>query len=199
MRQINPDATFDCLFIAQSLQKQSASVSPQETYLFAYLACLLWIYDEKPATDWGYSFVGTDLGAPFSQDIDYATKELVERGYFRKAHERIQMTEFAEKALQDLMQLSLNHGRIKCLQAACATTAAFSVGMVSNALSNEPDLRRSQALRSSRFFLEKPAQSQLYLQFNTLRQALPHDNVDLRVPAVLWLTALYSSNAKAAV
>jgi hypothetical protein len=41
--------------------------------------------------------------------------------------------------------------------------------------------------------LEEAAQEQLYEQFEALRQGLHGGGADLRVPAVVWLAALYSS------
>jgi hypothetical protein len=66
--------------------------------------------------------------------------------------------------------------------------------MVGNALSQEPELRRAQALPATRLLLEESAQVQLYTQFDALRQALSQQSDDLRLPAVVWLSALYRSN-----
>lgn len=191
--RFNPDAAFDCLFIADRLGQETGSFTGAELHLFGYLACLLWLYRRRAVTDWGYPFVGTELGAPFSQDIDMSIKGLTERGYFVSIHERLRMTNSGRAILRDLAGLSLNQERAECLHAACASTAAFSVGMVGNALAEEPELRRARALPMSRQLLEESAQSQLYLQFEALRGALRQVGDDLRVPAVVWLEALYRS------
>lgn len=192
--RLNPDATFDSLLIASRLQTQAANFSVPELHLFAYLACLLWLYQRRPVADWGYVFVGTELGAPFSQEIDTAVKELLERGYLLRDGARMRMIERAEEHLHSFGQLALNRERAECLQAACACTTAFSVGMVSSALACEPELSRAQAVPMKRRLLEEASQSQLYAQFDTLRQALPRSSNDLRLPAVVWLMALYRSS-----
>jgi hypothetical protein len=191
---LNPDATFDCLFVANRLQRQNGSFNIPELHIFAYLACLLWLYRNQPVIDWGYTFVGTELGAPFSQEIDTAVNECLERGFFHRTHERLHMTELAERRLHTYEQLGLNLERVEFLQAACASTAALSVGMVCTALANEPELRRSNALPASRQLLEESAQFQLYEQFSVLHKAFNERSKDLRLPAVAWLTALYSSS-----
>lgn len=191
MMRLNPDATFDCLFVANRLQFQRSSFSVQEIHLFTYLACLLWLYRERVVSDWGYEFVGTELGAPFSREIDTVLKELFERGYFRKIHDRVRLTELAEQPLRVFSELSINQERAECLQAACSSTAVFSVGMVSSALAKEPELMRAKALPSIRLLLEDSARSQLYVQFDALRKAVSQRSNDLRLPAVVWLTALY--------
>lgn len=154
----------------------------------SYLACLLWLYRNQPIVDWAYTFVGTELGAPFSQGIDTAANEFLERGLFHRTHERLQMTGLAERRLQIYEQLHLNLERVECLQAACATTSAFSVGMVCTALANEPELKRSISIPASRQLLEELARSQLYLQFSVLHKAFYGRSKDLRLPAVTWLT-----------
>jgi hypothetical protein len=194
---LNSDASFDCLFLAHRLQKLSASFPAAQLHLFAYLGCLLWLYRQEPLTDWGYGFVGTELGAPFSREIDSALKELVERGYFLRVEDRYAATRLAEEQLSDFDQLALNKSRVECLQAAYASTAAFSVGMVGSALSNEPELKRAQALPSNRLLLQDVAQKQLYEQFDALRKTIGERSSDLRLPAVVWLTALYRTSERA--
>ena len=190
--RIFPTATFDCLFIARHLQKQNESFNIPELHIFAYLSCLLWLYRDQPVVDWGYTFVGTELGAPFSQEIDTAVNELLGRGLFHRTHDRLHMTGIAEHRLYPYEQLESNVERVECLQAACASNLAFSVGMVCTALANEPELRRSKNVPANRQLLEEAARSQLYAQFGVLRQAFIGRSKDLRVPAVTWLTALYS-------
>ena len=194
MMRLNPDAIFDCLFVADRLRIQNSSFSSQEIHLFAYLACLLWLYSQKAVSDWGYDFVGTELGAPFSRDIDLSIKELVERGYFRKVHDRFGITELSIQPFTELSGLTMYKEHAECLLAACSSTAAFSVGMVSSALAKEPELSRSKAIPSSRLLLEDAARSQLYEQFEALRSALNQPSNDLRLPAVVWLSALYRLN-----
>lgn len=192
--RLHPNATFDCLLVARRLQTQGAAFTGPELHLFAYLACLLWLYQKHIVTDWGYSFVGTELGAPYSLEIDSSLKELLGRGFFLRVHDRLRMTELAEQTLEEFSKLEMNRDRAECLNAACASIAAFSLGMVTSALSHEPELRRAKVLPSSRLLLEEAAQSQLYVQFEALRANLNLPTSDLRLPAVVWLSALYRSN-----
>jgi hypothetical protein len=191
MISLNPDATFDCLFVANYLKIQRSSISVQAIHLFTYLACLLWLYRERVASDWGYVFVGTEFGAPFSQEVDTALQKLLEHGYFRKVNDHVCLTNLAGRLLNDFSALTINQDRAECLRAACSSTTIFSVGMVSNALEKEPDLMRAKALPANRLLLEDSARSQLYAQFDTLRKAIGQRSKDLRLPAFVWLTALY--------
>ena len=115
--QLNPDATFDCLFVGHRLQARVGSFANAELHLFAYLSCLLWLFRRRIVADWGYEFVGTELGAPFSRHIDLAVTELLGRGYFLRVGDRLYMSELAERRLADFGQLSLNRDRAECLDA----------------------------------------------------------------------------------
>jgi hypothetical protein len=191
---LSPEATFDCLLMAHRLEREADTFTGPELHLFGYLACVLWLYRHRAVADWGYSFVGTELGAPYSQDIDAAIKALTDSGYFAPVQQRLRTTEASLAFLDDLLRLSLNQERTECIQAACASTAAFSVGMVGSALGEEPELRRARAVPMSRLLLEDVARSQLYSHFDAVRRALGGEVVDLRVPALIWLGALYRSS-----
>lgn len=192
--RVNHNATYDCLFVSDFLQKHCGAFTAAEVHLFAYLSCLLWMYRERALTDWGYDFVSTELGAPYSQEIDLAIKELFERGLLHRSKKQIRITERARDILGNFSQLTLNNDRTECLHAACSNVVAFSVGMVSSALSHEPELSRSQKWPTNRRLLEEPARIQLYEQFEALREALNQQSEDLRMPATVWLSALYQAD-----
>src|SRR5437762_3153645 len=133
--RLNPDATFDSLFIADRLQTQGEGFTAPEIHVFSYLACLLSLYRFQAVSDWGYTFVGTELGAPFSQEIDAAARYLVDRGHLLRAGDRLYVNDQAVPQLALFRQLNLNAQRAECLTAACASAVALSAGMVGSALS----------------------------------------------------------------
>jgi hypothetical protein len=53
--QLNPDASFDSVFMASSLRRDTGTFAAAEIHLFAYLACILWLYRERSLADWGYT------------------------------------------------------------------------------------------------------------------------------------------------
>ena len=192
--QLHPDAATDCLIITACLQEADEGVTTPEIHLFAYLACLLWLFRSRPVSDWGYPFVGTKLGAPFSVAIEDSLKELLRRGHLVRREHRLITSPVANEALGNLRSLEGSKPRVECLDAACASAVALSPGIVGSALAYEPDLRRVRQTPVSRALLQEPAQKLLYKQFLALRRALETDSPDLRIPAVVWLTALYRSS-----
>ena len=189
----NSDATFDFLILASRMQKRNDSFVIPEIHLFAYLSCLLWLYRCQAVSDWGYSFVGTEFGAPFCVEIDSAATDLLERGYIQRIDGRFQITELAKQRIEIFTTLEMNFDRLECLNAACSSTSFLSTGMVRHAMLQEPELRRSQDRPSSRKLLEESAISQIYAQFDVLKSAIARPTNDLRLPAVVWLTALKKS------
>lgn len=187
----NMEAKFDCLLIGSRLTRLNGTFTPSGIHLFGYLACLLSIYKQYNASDWGYGFIGTELGAPFSMELSRAIEESLKLGYFHRSEQRLVATRFADDMLSDFLPLTFTKNRVECVGAACASTAGLSVGMVWHALSNEPDLSRAHTTPANRPLLENGAQHQLYSQFSTLRSALQNRGGDLRVPAMVWLTSLY--------
>lgn len=190
----NHNATYDCLFVSDFLQKHCGSFTAAEIHLFVYLSCLLWMYRERALADWGYDFVSTELGAPYSQETDLAINELLDRGLLHRSQKQLCITERARDVLGDFSQLAIYGDRTECLYAACSNVVAFSVGMVGSALSHEPELSRSQKLPINRRLLEEPARIQLYEQFEALRMALNQQSNDLRMPSIVWLSALYQAD-----
>lgn len=188
---LNPFATYDSLFLADRLQKHLGGFASAEIHLFAYLACLLSLYREMPTSDWGYSFLNTELGAPYSREIDFALHELVQRGLLSRDDERLRISTTAVNQLAELSLLTLYKERLDCLQAAGDSIFAFSVGMVRSALSNDPELTRSRDNPVTRVLLEPPGLDIIYEQFGIMAEVLGEDRSDLRVPAVAWLTALF--------
>lgn len=189
--KLNTKATFDVLYITCSLQRTAGGVVAAELHLFAYLACVLWLYSGRAADNWGYTFVGTELGAPYSCDVDSAIRELAARGFLVDSARRMQPSTLARDRLRVFQDLQLNRDRVDCLRAACASTSVFSLGMIGGALAQDPELKRARTVALTRELLGSPARASLYHHFEALRTSLPQRDIDLRVPAVVWLAALY--------
>jgi hypothetical protein len=187
---LDPIATYDCLFIGCRLQHRLGRFSPAEVHLLGYLGCLLSLYRKSPVTDWGYGFIGTEFGAPYSQELDTAIYGLIEGQLFLEDGDLLVAGESSHGELELLGGLSLFDGRDTYLNGACGSILAFPVGVVREALSFEPELNRAKALASTRELLSGPGMQLLYDQFDALSNALGTNSLDLRLPALVWLTAL---------
>jgi hypothetical protein len=184
---------FDTLSIGVKLTDSLRSAGRSEIHLFAYLACLLALYETKPVTEWEYSFVGTQDGAPFSPDLNESIDALIRSGglipdsdatdfYATGAEGR---TEY--EALRGLDSLI---SRERYLEAACASLLSIPVGRVRMGLHREPSLSRVARGKPARQLLEGIAFDELYEQLKALSETLGDVVTDLLVPAVVWLSYL---------
>ena len=80
MRNVKPEPYCDAVNIFGALRESLQPISAIETHLFAYLSCILGLWRGQPLSNWGYSFVVTSEGFPYSADFEDARAELVPRG-----------------------------------------------------------------------------------------------------------------------
>jgi len=188
---ISPFACFDCLFISQGVQNALGNFAPTELHLFAYLGCLLSLYKHRPVAEWGYSFYGTKMGAPFSPEIDQALPELKLAGLFADHGDYLQITERGSEEYYLLRGLSQNSDRETYLEGACSSILALPIGLIHEALSREPEIEHATKINSTRLLLtDGPGLQVLYEHFTALSTAITVDISDLMLPSVVWLTYL---------
>jgi hypothetical protein len=193
-------AAFDSLYVGLYLERALHNFAEAEVHLFGYLGCLLSLYRKEPVSNWGYSFSGTRNGAPFSVELNTSLAALKAAGMLRSEGEFLRLTETGKTECQGLSELSLNRERLVCLDGACGCLLTMPVGVVRNALFQEPMLRPAVRLNDARPLLEGPGLSLIYDQFSELSNAIGVNVSDLLLPATLWLTYLSQtapdSNAK---
>src|SRR5579862_4797161 len=85
-------ASFDFLFITEELSLKLGTATVGETHLFAYLGCLLSLFEGQPVADWGYSFAGLESGSPFSPELQEAYAELERAGFVSSSDGAVTVT-----------------------------------------------------------------------------------------------------------
>jgi hypothetical protein len=186
-----PEAVFDLLRIGSSLQNYVEKLNASDIHVFSYLACLLAVFKGIPTADWGYSFAGTDVGAPYSVDIEEAIRGAQAASLLNCSADgfMVLQPEAANEMLL-LASFGLCSWRHEFLDAATDSVLNLSTGLVKSAVGREPNLRPVTTVRSSRKLLEGPGLELLYEQFDVLAQAVGGRMHDLMVPATVWLTYL---------
>lgn len=188
---VNPYAYYDCLSVTTKLQKALDSVAEAELHLFTYLACLLTLYKNQPASDWEYFYTSTRTGSPFSPAMADAVPHLETTGLLRRANNRyFQITDSGRDEYESLRVLTENSRREIFLEGACSSVLALPVGIVREAVLHEPELHRATKLTSTRALLDGPGLGILYEQFSVLSAAVGVEVKSLMVPSVVWLTYL---------
>lgn len=192
---IEASPVLDCLYICRTLDRLLGKSTDSEIHLLAYLACLLWVYEKRPIADWGYEFVGTELGAPYSDAIQRSLEQLVFNGFLSKHDEFLHLDSSGLRLLEQLESLESTQERREALEGACSGVLAMPIGFLREALSRAPGLKNAVILRLKRRLLDESSMSQIYEQFAMLREALGAEEVDLMVPAVVWIESIYRSSA----
>lgn len=190
---MNPASTFDALSIAIKLTDALNSAGRSEIHLFAYLGCLLALYDKKPVTDWDYQFAGTQDGAPYSTELNESIDALIRNGNLLANAEAIDFYKASDDARTeyDVLRAFERFGtRDRYLEAACASLLSIPVGRVRMGLRKEPSLSRVAPGKPARQLLEGIAYDELYAQLEALGESLGNVVTDLLVPAVVWLSYL---------
>ena len=189
----SPAAHFDCLYTANRLSSRLGAVAEGELHLFAYLACLLSLFDTQPVSDWGYTFAGLGAGAvaPFSPEIRESVELLIADGSLvRTGESSLALTDAGSAELVFLSSMSFFEGRERYLDVSCSSLRLFPVGLIRAAMGMEPGLRPVVATGGARTLLADVAIDQLHEQFDGLVSVLGPEKMDLLVPASVWLSYL---------
>lgn len=189
-----PEAIFDTLYIGLKIESKLDDFSHPEVQFFAYLSCLLSLYNGNPLSFWEYCFVKTQLGSPYSVDIKEAWNFLKSKASVEQTTEGYsKLTDKGRDEIDFYLTLHAFKQRAKYLDAACKSLSLIPVGYIKKAIQNEPVLKTARIAISRKFLLDEssPATHALYEQFGTLKEALKGvDYKDLLIPAVVWIEAL---------
>jgi hypothetical protein len=192
----NPEAVYDALFIGKKLQRKIEDFSQYEIQFFSYFSCLLSLYDGNSVDNWNYTFIRTELGSPYSSDIQMAlatltgngslTELIDSKGYFTVTDKGSNFLKFLEENITTISW------RTKYLRTACNSLSLIPYGVIKEAINNEPVLNSAgNSLTRRNLLLEtNPATRALYFQFKELKTALEDKHYDLIVPATVWLESL---------
>jgi hypothetical protein len=188
---INHYAYFDALSLASRLQNSLGNVAQLEIHLFSYLACLLSLYKGRSVAEWGHQFAVTKQQTyPYSPDLNDAISQLVHNGELSAIDEYVTLGETGQAEYQFLKTLSQYSDREPLLDGACSSLLALPVGVIREALYQDPDIKGAIALSQSRRLLTESGLETLYEQFAALSSTIGIEIEDLMVPATIWLTFL---------
>jgi hypothetical protein len=185
---ISPEAFYDAVIIIRRVAPELSGVSRFEVQRIAYLACLLGLYDGQPLADWGYIFIRSDFGAPFSADLDAAMNWLTERSLMSIGENgRLSQSTKAGDALAPFLSERLS-SRGRWLVPACDSALFLPASTLAAGIDAEPTSRSASLQDGGRPLLSNSAQSLLYDQIQALRRVVGNIPEDLLTPSMLWMT-----------
>lgn len=184
---MNPEAFYDCLKLCNYLEKPLDGVSKLEIHKFCFLACILSMYKGKPVAEWGYKFVRTKYGTPYSRELDQSIEFLCNSGRIHLKSGRIHL-DVAGRQMFDLLA-AMENSKIRdpFLEAAAISALAVPPGIVMRGLDNEPTTRSAASHSNGGPLLEGPALQLLHDHFHGLATVFPLAGDDLVTPSMAWL------------
>ena len=196
--------SFDVLVIAENMSATVGGVTEPEIYIFAYLACLLSLYDGKGVSLLSYEFTATQAGAPYSKSLSDGSDLLVAGGLLKQGEDVLELTPRGRVEMNLLGSLSGYDVRRTYLSAACDCALTIPLASIREVLGQEPQLRSAIELMQTRPLLDEAGMALLRPHLDGLREVLAESGQygvdrDLLVPAVLWLTYLGGEAKKGTV
>ncbi|MFI6160314.1 hypothetical protein ACIA59_10235 [Micromonospora haikouensis] len=198
-------AIFDALTLVGLLERIEKP-GEFEIHTFAYLGCLLNVYDGRPASSWGYSFSAVPPAVPFSATLSSTLENLSSLGLLARSElgelplaaessedrglpsvARFRLTDSGKQEQQFLSSLETMRLRERYLSAAVSTSLIYSVPAVVNSLIHEPQLWQAAKAVGPRKLLVAISSRPLYDQFEALKDALGRDVHHLSVPATVYV------------
>ena len=164
--------------------------SRPEIHLFCYAACLLSLYEGQPVAEWGYEFIGTDHGLPFSQEIDASIEFGLDIGELSPRGPLIVVDIDGRNELAELRQLEGNRARERYIAGAADCLLVFNPGNIREAFNYDPTISYLKSGNRTEWLLTHSVVEELYSNFRQLRRALEYEAHDLSVPMVSWLKYL---------
>lgn len=189
---MNICANFDILFYLSHPRNKYAEQTLFEINTMLYLAELLSIYDGCNTQDWGYSFARNKYGAPVSIELMDEVDFLCAKGYISKdnsGYYRVSETASLNSILS-LSQSSFLGWRTKYIEAVFDSLLTKSFPRVVGAIQNEPGISLLESINRTSTLLESSLVSVLYEDFGVLREIIGDPQIDLVVPASLWIDYL---------
>lgn len=196
-----PEAGYDALFVAGALSAFADGAAAVELHLFAYLACLLSIYDGRSPEEWGYSFVATPAGAPYAESLAEQTDSLRAAGMLLDDGPLLIVSERGREFQDSIVGFSFNRGRAPYLEASCSTATVLPLPTVAHSVAAEPGLQNALQASAPRELLGDTELILVDEQFAAITETLVSDardnrdgGDDLLVPATVWLSYLDASS-----
>lgn len=192
-----PESILDTLFIGAKLQSRIGDFSLSEVQFFAYLSCLLSLYDGRTVSEWNCGFIKSNLGSPYSSDIYDSLNLLISNGSIIETDKDFfQVTEKGMRNLNFFKTQAILNWRCLYLETACKSLSVLPYGMIKEALIREPVIFSARNSLTSKSLLERsnPATEALHIQFEALKTALEGQYKSLIGPAIVWIESLNSNS-----
>lgn len=184
----SPEAFFDAVTIIRRMSPELVGVSRFEVQRVAYLACMLGLYGGEPLAEWGYLFIRSDFGAPFSGDLNSAMDVLSQQNLMNTSQGGRFTENFANTGRMNLFMTERLAARERYLIPACDSALYLPASTLAAGIDAEPTSQSAALQDGGRPLLDNSAQNLLYDQIKAVREVVGASSDDLLTPSMLWMT-----------
>lgn len=195
---MNVKANFDIIYYLSHPRNQYNEQTSYEINTMLYLAELLSIYDGQNTRSWGYNFARNRYGAPMSVELENEINFLLSKGILNDSGEgyyHISDEIFANTILLQA-KTSIFRTRTKYIDAAIDSLLTKSFPRVVSAIKNEPGISLMDTLDRTSTLLNDTLVKALYEDFGVLQSVIGDPEIELVVPASLWIDYLSSQTVQ---
>lgn len=196
MKTTNDKAYFDSLAIVLKLSGEVGSVAISEVHLFAYLACLLSLYRQRPVSGWEYDFIVNQVSQPYSADVQTCMQRHLMTGSVVLVDGYYEITEPGREEYDMLRELQMYQDRMQFIDGACSSVLALPISTIRKAIVHDPEIKSAAKITQTRKLLEEAGVQKFYEQFSELSEAIDVNVDDLMLPAVVWISFLSEMNKR---
>lgn len=181
-------AFFDVIAISTKLNTFIGGCSSPEIHLFAYLACLLTLFDREPISNWGYGFIVTENGNPFGLEIEKGVNLNVSRGNLEEVDGLYTLTKRGKGEYSLLSSLGNFVRREKYLEGSCSSLAPLPLGYVRQGIKSDEAIRSAIKLEQTNLLFTEASLSIMYTEFAEILDVIGSKTSNLIIPSSIWLS-----------
>ena len=189
---ININANFDILYYLSNSVIKYKEQTTFEINTMLYLSQLLSIYDGHTTSKWGYLFTRNKFGAPISMEVlqeldNFSSSGALRKdddGYYSVSNEAMSLT------VGKLEKSYMFEWRTKYILTSIDSILTKSFPIVIDAIQQEPGINLMDKINRTSVLHNSETASLLFDDFKSIRDAVGGSNVNLVVPASLWLDCL---------
>jgi hypothetical protein len=185
------DAYADAVLLIGNAPSSLTPMSVSELHLYAYLGNLIAFSQGQPVSDWGYRFTVTREGFPFSQELEQARCDLVNRSIIVEQRKGLLQPdeELFEPEYRLMLELSQTRRREIWQKTSLACALNLPSGAVRHAINQSPGMAINFQQGRAGELLRSQDTDRIYEEFEMIREFLDEQSGSIVQPAVTWLAA----------
>lgn len=185
-------ANFDILYYLSNSVERYAEQTVFEINTMLYLSQLLSLYDGKTTLEWGYFFTRSKYGAPLSGEIVKEIERFLEHEVLvKESNGYYHLSDlFSKSTIDKLAESQMFEWRTKYIRASIDSILTKPFPRVIDAIQYEPGIRMLEEINRTSTLHSNASTDLLFDDFKSIREAIGNPNIDLIVPASLWIDYL---------